>query len=384
MPEELPEFAKHADDPTHPAGNKELAEEMAHAGDGSRSDAAGSRQFAEKLRADGLDDLKLKRDVINGFGLAKSERVHAEFFDKEANKKEEHVRAEYIVAHPELTRNQEDAAEGGGEIPQPEQPTDLAVHSQYGGEAEQPDDGTDPYTGNLEGGSLRVGERPLTNPEPAQTQDLETPRPTHHGSFKNLADFEPTAGPGEPDGPTGEAQRILVTDESEDPRVQDPEKARAMALAGYEERSKAAEARERNDQYETNGWGRSTIGEATAEDADHTARHLEREAGERYDERNGQGSEAETDESEAAVGTSFMDRFTEQEPGTSHEPQGPTPDIQDHSAEVNETELLKQRAETALEELDQIMDKERATISPLGLKALDQGRKYLESLTELT
>ena len=41
MAEESPEFSKHVDDSTHPAGNKELAEEMAYAGYGSRSDAAG-------------------------------------------------------------------------------------------------------------------------------------------------------------------------------------------------------------------------------------------------------------------------------------------------------------------------------------------------------
>ena len=249
----------------------------------------GSRQFAEKLRADGLDDPKLKPDLNIGYGLAKSERFNAKIFDKEANKKEERARDEYIADHPELTRNQKNAAEVGGETTKgpksdeifdpvipitpekdetpPETVGETVGPQQYSG-SDEPGPDYNQRVDLLAGESVTAGSEivePDGEDDPMATQPTpppgyeETPQAsadssTDHGNAADrfsmhprMIDFERTSGPDEPDGPTGEAPiKIPVTETSEKVQAQDPEVQRRLEY--YETRIN--KAREKGDETE--------------------------------------------------------------------------------------------------------------------------------------
>jgi hypothetical protein len=114
-PDEPPKYLKHDDDPTHPAGNKELAEIMANAENNKRVLAVAHRKAEKFWRAHASDP------DVSGYVYekeAKNRASRAEDADSRADRIGEEARAEFLNAHPELSQSadyEDGAAAGAGE-----------------------------------------------------------------------------------------------------------------------------------------------------------------------------------------------------------------------------------------------------------------------------
>jgi hypothetical protein len=114
-PDEPPKYLKHDDDPTHPAGNKELAEIMANAENNKRVLAVAHRKAEKFWRAHASDP------DVSGYVYekeAKNRASRAEDADSWADRIGEEARAEFLNAHPELSQSadyEDGAAAGAGE-----------------------------------------------------------------------------------------------------------------------------------------------------------------------------------------------------------------------------------------------------------------------------
>jgi hypothetical protein len=108
--EQTPKYAEHVNDPTHPAGNVHLANEMAHAGKEYRDDVAEfNKKSAEILGQEGPISARDQQE-----SKMLSEDIGIE--EKNANEAEERTRTEYLAAHPELAQSSGTEKEGKQEL----------------------------------------------------------------------------------------------------------------------------------------------------------------------------------------------------------------------------------------------------------------------------
>jgi hypothetical protein len=114
-PNETPEYAEHVNDPTHPAGNKDLAREMAFDYDGMRlrNSAAEDRKAAQSWKKHSTDP-DVSRSLYERNAREMDER--AESHGRNADSAEEYARTKYLESHPELTQAQETVKEAGDTV----------------------------------------------------------------------------------------------------------------------------------------------------------------------------------------------------------------------------------------------------------------------------
>jgi hypothetical protein len=115
-PDQTPGYVEHVNDPTHPAGNEDLARDMANAEKPTRDRAASNRNIAEMLR-EGADISRNENNLSIAEQQEDNARNHefdARRFDGAAEQTGEAARENYLASHPELTQRSEPA---GGNSP---------------------------------------------------------------------------------------------------------------------------------------------------------------------------------------------------------------------------------------------------------------------------